>query len=181
MSHRQLTARLEELTEERSLQGLTPHPSSLLCEIEQSMEQEEQEQEREQVRRWCLLVTEAFCPYSHFALFSATSPAMGGLLRGPLALFSPERKRCHGLCAVHRLLHGRVLRDVLSQGCAYWEPPHQPAGAPEVNPEPAGRQRVHSTEQLRSGLPVRVHGVLKNVLCVKRARDAVMRKLWRSR
>lgn len=50
MSHRQLTARLEELTEERSLQGLTPHPSSLLCEIEQSMEQEEQEQEREQVR-----------------------------------------------------------------------------------------------------------------------------------
>lgn len=49
MSHRQLTARLEELTEEHSLQSLTPHPSSLLCEIEQSMEQEEQEQEREQV------------------------------------------------------------------------------------------------------------------------------------
>lgn len=48
-SHRQLTTRLEELTEERSLQSLTPHPSSLLCEIEQSMEQEEQEQEREQV------------------------------------------------------------------------------------------------------------------------------------
>lgn len=92
MSHRQLTARLEELTEERSLQGLTPHPSSLLCEIEQSMEQEEQEQEREQVRRSCLLVTEGFCPYLHFALFSAASPAMGGLLRGPLALFSPERK-----------------------------------------------------------------------------------------
>lgn len=49
MSHRQLAARLEELTEEHSLQTLTPHPSSLLCEIEQSMEQEEQEQEREQV------------------------------------------------------------------------------------------------------------------------------------
>lgn len=49
VSHRQLTARLEELTEEHSLQSLTPHPSSLLCEIEQSMEQEEQEQEREQV------------------------------------------------------------------------------------------------------------------------------------
>lgn len=49
MSHRQLTSRLEELTEEHSLQSLTPHPSSLLCEIEQSMEQEEQEQEREQV------------------------------------------------------------------------------------------------------------------------------------
>lgn len=54
MSHRQLTARLEEVTEERSLHGLTPHPSSLLCEIEQSMEQEEQEQEREQVLRSCL-------------------------------------------------------------------------------------------------------------------------------
>lgn len=49
MSHRQLTARLEELTEEHSLQSVTPQRSSLLCEIEQSMEQEEQEQEREQV------------------------------------------------------------------------------------------------------------------------------------
>lgn len=49
VSHRQLAARLEELTDEHSLQSLTPHPSSLLCEIEQSMEQEEQEQEREQV------------------------------------------------------------------------------------------------------------------------------------
>lgn len=60
MSHRQLTARLEEVTEERSLHGLTPHPSSLLCEIEQSMEQEEQEQEREQVLRSCLGVTRGF-------------------------------------------------------------------------------------------------------------------------
>uniref|UniRef100_A0A3B4FI16 BICD family like cargo adaptor 1 n=2 Tax=Haplochromini TaxID=319058 RepID=A0A3B4FI16_9CICH len=37
VSHRQLAARLEELTEEHSLQTLTPHPSSLLCEIEQTM------------------------------------------------------------------------------------------------------------------------------------------------
>ncbi|XP_035514579.1 BICD family-like cargo adapter 1 [Morone saxatilis] len=58
MSHRQLTARLEELTEEHSLQSLTPHPSSLLCEIEQSMEQEEQEQEREQLR---IQLWEAYC------------------------------------------------------------------------------------------------------------------------
>ncbi|XP_032367601.1 BICD family-like cargo adapter 1 isoform X3 [Etheostoma spectabile] len=58
MSHRQLAARLEELTEEHSLTGLTPHPSSLLCEIEQSMEQEEQEQEREQLR---LQLWEAYC------------------------------------------------------------------------------------------------------------------------
>ncbi|KAI3372248.1 hypothetical protein L3Q82_022755 [Scortum barcoo] len=58
VSHRQLTARLEELTEEHSLQSLTPHPSSLLCEIEQSMEQEEQEQEREQLR---LQLWEAYC------------------------------------------------------------------------------------------------------------------------
>ncbi|CAJ1068303.1 BICD family-like cargo adapter 1 isoform X2 [Xyrichtys novacula] len=58
VSHRQLTARLEELTEEHSLHSLTPHPSSLLCEIEQSMEQEEQEQEREQMR---LQLWEAYC------------------------------------------------------------------------------------------------------------------------
>ncbi|XP_059192247.1 BICD family-like cargo adapter 1 [Centropristis striata] len=58
VSHRQLTARLEELTEEHSLHSLTPHPSSLLCEIEQSMEQEEQEQEREQLR---LQLWEAYC------------------------------------------------------------------------------------------------------------------------
>ncbi|XP_058492579.1 BICD family-like cargo adapter 1 isoform X2 [Solea solea] len=58
LSHRQLTARLEELTDEHSLHSLTPHPSSLLCEIEQCMEQEEQEQEREQLR---LQLWEAFC------------------------------------------------------------------------------------------------------------------------
>uniref|UniRef100_A0A3P9MLU1 BICD family like cargo adaptor 1 n=1 Tax=Oryzias latipes TaxID=8090 RepID=A0A3P9MLU1_ORYLA len=58
VSHRQLTTRLAELTEEHSLQSLTPHPSSLLCEIEQSMEQEEQEQEREQLR---LQLWEAYC------------------------------------------------------------------------------------------------------------------------
>lgn len=80
LSHRQLSARLQELTEERSLQGLTPHPPSLLCEIEQSMEQEEQEQEREQVRRSCVAVPGGFGPYLHFALFPAASPAVGGLL-----------------------------------------------------------------------------------------------------
>ncbi|XP_072289794.1 BICD family-like cargo adapter 1 [Eucyclogobius newberryi] len=58
MSHRQLSARLEELTDEHSLTSLTPHPSSLLCEIEQSMEQEELEQEREQLR---LQLWEAYC------------------------------------------------------------------------------------------------------------------------
>ncbi|CAL8294742.1 unnamed protein product [Gadus morhua 'NCC'] len=57
-SHRLLSARLEELVDERSLQGLSHHPSSLLCEIEQSMEQEEQEQEREQLR---VQLWEAYC------------------------------------------------------------------------------------------------------------------------
>ncbi|KAL0979530.1 hypothetical protein UPYG_G00186230 [Umbra pygmaea] len=57
-SHRQLSGRFEELTEERSLQGPPSHPASLLCEIEQSMEQEEQEQEREQLR---LQLWEAYC------------------------------------------------------------------------------------------------------------------------
>ncbi|XP_051757791.1 BICD family-like cargo adapter 1 isoform X1 [Ctenopharyngodon idella] len=58
VSHRQLSARLEELTEERSLQSFSPNPHSLLCEIEQSMEQEELEQEREQLR---LQLWEAYC------------------------------------------------------------------------------------------------------------------------
>lgn len=58
VSHRQLSARLEELTDEHSLTSLTPHPSSLLCEIEQSMEQEELEQEREQLR---VQLWEAYC------------------------------------------------------------------------------------------------------------------------
>ncbi|XP_061134175.1 BICD family-like cargo adapter 1 [Syngnathus typhle] len=58
LSHRQLTSRLEELTEETSLHSLTPHQSSLMCEIEQSMEQEEQEQEREQLR---VQLWEAYC------------------------------------------------------------------------------------------------------------------------
>ncbi|XP_027890047.1 BICD family-like cargo adapter 1 isoform X2 [Xiphophorus couchianus] len=58
VSHRQLTAKLAELTEEHSLQTFSPHPSNLLCEIEQSMEQEEQEQEREQLR---LQLWEAYC------------------------------------------------------------------------------------------------------------------------
>ncbi|XP_067270595.1 BICD family-like cargo adapter 1 isoform X2 [Pseudorasbora parva] len=58
VSHRQLSARLEELAEERSLQGFSPDPHSLLCEIEQSMEQEELEQEREQLR---LQLWEAYC------------------------------------------------------------------------------------------------------------------------
>ncbi|XP_051964024.1 BICD family-like cargo adapter 1 [Xyrauchen texanus] len=58
LSHRQLSARLEELTEERSLHGFSPDPHSLLCEIEQSMEQEEMEQEREQLR---LQLWEAYC------------------------------------------------------------------------------------------------------------------------
>ncbi|XP_061116771.1 BICD family-like cargo adapter 1 [Conger conger] len=58
VSHRQLSARLEELSEERDLQGLGPQSASLLCEIEQSMEQEELEQEREQLR---LQMWEAFC------------------------------------------------------------------------------------------------------------------------
>ncbi|XP_066500621.1 BICD family-like cargo adapter 1 [Hoplias malabaricus] len=58
VSHRQLSARLEELSEEKSLQSFGPNSQSLLCEIEQSMEQEELEQEREQLR---LQLWEAYC------------------------------------------------------------------------------------------------------------------------
>ncbi|KAI5094892.1 BICD family-like cargo adapter 1 [Silurus meridionalis] len=52
LSHRQLSVRLAEMTEERSLQGFSSNSRSLLCEIEQSMEQEELEQEREQVHTY---------------------------------------------------------------------------------------------------------------------------------
>lgn len=49
LSYRQLQGKVEELSEERSLQNLNTTSTSLLSEIEQSMEAEELEQEREQV------------------------------------------------------------------------------------------------------------------------------------
>lgn len=49
LSCRQLQGKVEELTEERSLQSSAAASTSLLSEIEQSMEAEELEQEREQV------------------------------------------------------------------------------------------------------------------------------------
>lgn len=49
LSYRQLQVKVEELTEERSLQSCAATSTSLLSEIEQSMEAEELEQEREQV------------------------------------------------------------------------------------------------------------------------------------
>lgn len=82
---------------------------------------------------------------------AAASPAMGGLLRGSLALLPSPGKRRHGLSAVHRLFHGRVLGDVISQGCAYREPPHQPARAAEANTESAGWQRVHGKKKNDTG------------------------------
>lgn len=49
LSYRQLQGKVEELSEERSLQSFNTTSTSLLSEIEQSMEAEELEQEREQV------------------------------------------------------------------------------------------------------------------------------------
>ncbi|XP_058281117.1 BICD family-like cargo adapter 1 isoform X2 [Hylobates moloch] len=54
----QLQVKVEELTEERSLQSSAATSTSLLSEIEQSMEAEELEQEREQLR---LQLWEAYC------------------------------------------------------------------------------------------------------------------------
>ncbi|KAI1232964.1 Bicaudal D-related protein 1 [Lamprotornis superbus] len=48
LSYRQLQGKVEELNEEKSLQNLNTTSTSLLSEIEQSMEAEELEQEREQ-------------------------------------------------------------------------------------------------------------------------------------
>ncbi|XP_006865513.1 PREDICTED: bicaudal D-related protein 1 [Chrysochloris asiatica] len=58
LSYRQLHMKVEELTEERSLQSSAATSTSLLSEIEQSMEAEELEQEREQLR---LQLWEAYC------------------------------------------------------------------------------------------------------------------------
>lgn len=55
LSCRQLQVKVEELTEERSLQSSAATSTSLLSEIEQSMEAEELEQEREQVLTSLLL------------------------------------------------------------------------------------------------------------------------------
>ncbi|XP_030439126.1 BICD family-like cargo adapter 1 isoform X2 [Gopherus evgoodei] len=54
----QLQGKVEELSEERSLQSFNTTSTSLLSEIEQSMEAEELEQEREQLR---LQLWEAYC------------------------------------------------------------------------------------------------------------------------
>ncbi|XP_074868800.1 BICD family-like cargo adapter 1 isoform X2 [Carettochelys insculpta] len=58
LSCRQLQGKVEELSEERSLQSFNATSTSLLSEIEQSMEAEELEQEREQLR---LQLWEAYC------------------------------------------------------------------------------------------------------------------------
>ncbi|XP_053135687.1 BICD family-like cargo adapter 1 isoform X2 [Hemicordylus capensis] len=58
LSYRQLQLKVEELSEERSLQNFNSASTSLLSEIEQSMEAEELEQEREQLR---LQLWEAYC------------------------------------------------------------------------------------------------------------------------
>ncbi|XP_040859849.1 BICD family-like cargo adapter 1 isoform X1 [Ochotona curzoniae] len=58
LSYRQLQVKVEELNEERSLQSSAATSTSLLSEIEQSMEAEELEQEREQLR---LQLWEAYC------------------------------------------------------------------------------------------------------------------------
>ncbi|XP_053325763.1 BICD family-like cargo adapter 1 isoform X2 [Spea bombifrons] len=57
-SYRQLQVKMEELRDEKSLQHLNSTSTSLLSEIEQSIEAEEQEQEREQLR---LQLWEAHC------------------------------------------------------------------------------------------------------------------------
>ncbi|XP_066459759.1 BICD family-like cargo adapter 1 [Eleutherodactylus coqui] len=57
-SYRQLQMKMEELRDEKSLQHLNSTSTSLLSEIEQSIEAEEQEQEREQLR---LQLWEAHC------------------------------------------------------------------------------------------------------------------------
>ncbi|XP_072353952.1 BICD family-like cargo adapter 1 isoform X1 [Scyliorhinus torazame] len=58
MSHRQLQVKVDEMNEEMSLHSVSPTSTSLLSEIEQSIEAEELEQEREQLR---IDLWEAYC------------------------------------------------------------------------------------------------------------------------
>lgn len=113
VSHRQLSARLAEMTEEKSLQGFSSNTHSLLCEIEQSMEQEELKQEKDQVCthahqnyifRIYLHRKQTHMPFSHsislqylpmiqLSSFSVVaSAAMGSLLPDSLYLLPAERK-----------------------------------------------------------------------------------------
>lgn len=68
LSCRQLQVKVEELSEERSLQSSAATSASLLSEIEQSMEAEELEQEREQVP--------ALCPLEHEVVWGPSAQAI---------------------------------------------------------------------------------------------------------
>lgn len=72
LSYRQLQGKVDELTEERSLQSSAATSTSLLSEIEQSMEAEELEQEREQVLM--SLLSGRSGPQVLFILFSTVLP-----------------------------------------------------------------------------------------------------------
>lgn len=76
LSYRQLQGKVEELTEERSLQSSAATSTSLLSEIEQSMEAEELEQEREQVGAHVPAVWQKWAPGSLHPLQHCAAPCM---------------------------------------------------------------------------------------------------------
>lgn len=95
LSYRQLQVKVEELAEERSLQSSAATSTSLLSEIEQSMEAEELEQEREQVPTSLLLQHvslpaesggQAVDLKSPSAFPSASAYCFSSKLEGPVAL-----------------------------------------------------------------------------------------------
>ena len=111
LSYRQLQVKVEELTEERSLQSSAATSTSLLSEIEQSMEAEELEQEREQVlmphrssTRDCLGTSGARQPSLVQFLWFQLQPGKG---LWPCACVSPG------------LLAGAVMKQALTGACPW--------------------------------------------------------------
>ncbi|XP_074212333.1 BICD family-like cargo adapter 1 isoform X4 [Camelus bactrianus] len=142
LSYRQLQVKVEELTEERSLQSSAAISTSLLSEIEQSMEAEELEQEREQekmARRQSSLES----IIRNDSLWAAETAALGSLLPGALSLLAPSRKRQRRLGRLHGLLDGRVFGNLVCQGRAGRQPAHCPQRAQETDTEHRGRPGAH--------------------------------------
>lgn len=77
------------------------------------------------------------------SVVAAEAAAVGGILPGEVPLLPPAGQRQRRLGRVHRLLHGRVLRNLLSQRRARREPARRAQRAQETHPERAGRGRLH--------------------------------------
>lgn len=95
------------------------------------------------------LTMEGGCPWPWHpglmpgSLVAAEAAALGGVLPGPLPVLPPAGQRQRRLGRVHRLLHGRVLRNLISQRRPRREPARCAQRAQETDTERAGWGRLH--------------------------------------